>query len=58
MIIVIANSEYDEKTGRTNLITSHGIDSESLEHVVLQPVHPQFLGAVFNTELGEFVIYE
>jgi len=56
MIIVVANTEYDRVTNTYKLVTSHGIDFETLEHVVLQPVHPTLLGAVLDRELGEYVI--
>ncbi len=39
-------------------VTSHGIDEDTLQDVVLQNVHPTKLGATFDRELGEWVIEE
>jgi hypothetical protein len=56
MIIVICNEEYNEITDRYRLVVSHGLDSETLETVVLQPVHPAELGAEIHHEIGEFIL--
>lgn len=37
---------------------SHGINANTGETVIMQCVHPSQLGAVFNSEVGEFVIYD
>ena len=56
MILVIANHERNERTGRLTLVTSHGVDIDSGRHIALPQVHPGTLGAVFNENVGEYVL--
>ena len=39
-------------------VVSHGINPETDEMVILPCEHPSRLGAVFNNEIGEYVIYD
>ena len=51
-LIVIA--EIDDETGK--LVTSHGYNEDTFEHVVLPVDHPSLLGAYFDGDIGEWVI--
>lgn len=52
MIIVI--TERDEESGQ--IVTSHGVDMDTFENIVLPWVHPSHLGAKLDLTLGEWVI--
>lgn len=52
MIAVIVYREYNETTRSYDLIVSHGIDSETLDNVVLPQDCPSEIGAKFDSELG------
>lgn len=41
---------------RGQLLVSHGVDSETLQNVVLPQETPQALGATFNADVDEWVI--
>lgn len=56
MIIVIANTEKNQKTGRDQIIVSHGIDSDTGRNVILPQETPERLGAVFDPSLGEYIL--
>lgn len=56
MIIVIANIERNQKTGRDQIIVSHGIDSDTGRNVILPQESPEKIGAVFDVSMGESVI--
>lgn len=56
MIVLATVMEKDPKTGYARLIVSHGIDSETLQNVVLPQETPQALGAVLDRDLGEWVL--
>lgn len=56
MIIVITVKEINENTGREHLIVSHGIDKVTGKAVILPCETPAEIGAVFNTDLGEYVL--
>ncbi len=56
MIIVITSKEWDGKTGRMELIVSHGINSTTDKTVILPPETPETLGAVFDSKIGEYVL--
>lgn len=56
MIIVITTKEQNKKTGRTEIICSHGIDSATNKPVVLPYDSPEVLGAFFDHEIGEYVL--
>ena len=58
MIIVIANTETNRTTGRKQVIVSHGIDEQTGRHVILPQEPPERIGAVFDANIGEFVITE
>lgn len=56
MIIVITCKERNLKTGRDELVVSHGVDESTGRSVVLPCEHPQVLGAVWDASIGEFVL--
>ncbi|MDR5798957.1 MULTISPECIES: hypothetical protein [Caballeronia] len=56
MIIVIVTSERDPKTGRLRRVVSHGVDSQTDRLVVLPCDPPEAIGAVWNADIGEYVI--
>lgn len=64
MIIVITGwfGEYDRhgmKTGKKIFGVSHGVDEETGRTVILPCVNaPMDLGAKFNNDIGEWVIYD
>lgn len=58
MIVLITVYEKNEINGKMELITSHGETHGGLRRVTLPCEHPRDLGAVFNTEIDEWVIYE
>ena len=46
-------------TGEKEFGVSHGIDMNTDQIVILPPVsHPELLGAKFDQQLGEWVIYD
>ena len=53
MIVLIC---VKEETG--SIIVSHGINSDTMRDVILPQVPPSYLGAKFNHDIGEWVIYE
>jgi hypothetical protein len=56
MLIVITVNEKDSRTGVERLVVSHGIDESTGKTVILPSEHPSALGAVFDADLGEYVI--
>lgn len=56
MIVVITYTEYNPRTGRKEIRASHGVDLDSDQAVVLPNEPPAELGAVFDADIGEFVI--
>lgn len=56
MVVVITVVVTDERTGREELVASHGINAYTDEMVTLPSVHPQQLGAVIDRDLGEWVL--
>lgn len=63
MIICITGwfKTYDDNgvpTGRSEFVTSHGIDTITDEKVILPNVHPVELGAEFDGILEEWIIDE
>jgi hypothetical protein len=64
MIVVMTGrfEEFDRfghPTGKKVFGVSHGVNAESFDMIPLPPVnHPRELGAVFNEQYGEWVIYE
>jgi hypothetical protein len=57
MIVVIAVRELNETTQRYEDIVSHGVDADTLDVVVLPQELLCEIGAEFNRELGEYVLY-
>lgn len=64
MIVVMTGyfEEFDRfgyPTGKKVFGVSHGVNAETLNMISLPPVdHPRELGAVFNEQYREWVIYE
>ena len=56
MILVIVEKEINEVTGREQLVVSHGVDEVSGKVIVMPPVDPREVGAVFCAERHEYVI--
>ena len=56
MIICITTWERNPRTGKDELIVSHGVDLDTDHAVTLPCQTPQSLGAVFDPELREFVL--
>lgn len=56
MIIVITINEKNDRTGRVELVVSHGIDERTGETVTLPCESPERIGATFNAEIGEYVL--
>jgi hypothetical protein len=58
MIILICNYFKDEKTSLTNLEVDYAVN-EILESIVVPTgVHPSKLGAQWNSDIGEWVLYD
>lgn len=55
-IVVIVVKERNPNTGRLQEVVSHGVDFASGRSVVMSGDSPQQAGAVFDDELGEYVI--
>lgn len=58
MIIVVTTRERDNRTGRSKLIVSHGVDDRTGRIVILPCDTPDELGAEFDASVGEFVLAE
>lgn len=56
MIIVIVTKERNPRTGRMEEIVSHGVDADTGKTVILSCESPQAIGAVFDSEIGEYVL--
>lgn len=61
MLIVIANlfktrDKYGIPTGQTELLADYAIEEETGKTVVVPPVHPAELGAMFDRDRQEWVI--
>lgn len=52
MIHVIVLKEKNEKTGRVEEIVSHGVDSETMQNIILPQVSPREVGAVYDQDHG------
>jgi hypothetical protein len=57
MIILITFIHEDERTGRKELLVSHGVDIDTLRDVCLPQVPPSSIGR-FQTDMGEWVYEE
>lgn len=55
-IMVIVVKEKNHRTGRIEEIVSHGINLDTDQTVIMSGCSPQSVGAVFDVELGEYVI--
>lgn len=56
MIIVIVIEERNERTGRMQKVVSHGIDEATGQTVIMSCGTPESVGAVFDHDIGEYVI--
>ena len=56
-MIIIVLCEVKNRSGATEKVASHGIDTITGRQIVLPSEKPQDLGAVFNAEMNEWVIY-
>jgi len=56
MIIVITSKEKNQRTGREELVVSHGIDKRTGKTAILPCEQPQRIGTKFNAEIGEYVL--
>jgi hypothetical protein len=58
MIIVYTTKEKNSHTGRTEIIVSHGISTNTNKLVILpsEPIHT--FGAKFDAHIGEYVLHE
>ena len=54
MITVITLKEKNQRTGREELVVSHGIDERTGPTVVLPCEPPERIVAKFNAETGEY----
>jgi hypothetical protein len=55
-IVVIVVKERNPKTGRLEEVVSHGIDHATGRNVVMSGDNPLLIGAVFDNDLGEYVL--
>jgi hypothetical protein len=55
-ILVAVVDEVCKRTGRTLKVVSHGIDLETDKIVVMSGGSPESMGAVFDMEIGEYII--
>lgn len=56
MILVITVKVRNERTGREELVVSHGVDARTDRTVILPCEPPERIGAVFMAEIGEYVL--
>ena len=56
MIMVITVKEKNKHSGREELIVSHGVDAYTGRVVILPCVPPDRIGAVFNSEMQEYIL--
>ena len=61
MIILVCGDfpiyEHGVKVG-SEFVASHGVDSITLENVIVPQEHPESLGAKFDRNIGEWVLYD
>lgn len=62
MIILVTGDypiydKFGNKTDKTEFVVSHGVDDKTLDSVVLPNKAPTDIGAVFNKNIGEWVIH-
>ncbi|MGF7192267.1 hypothetical protein JOE11_005345 [Robbsia andropogonis] len=58
MIIVITFRQKNQRTGREEILVSHGIDASTGRNVILPIESPGQIGAKFCPEMGEYVILD
>lgn len=56
MIILITYTKINERTRKKELIVSHGINSTTNETIILPNVNPTELGAIYDSELCEWIL--
>ena len=56
MLLVITSFEFDDKTHRRELRSDFIQDTDTNRRFVCPGDHPRALGAVFNEQLGEWVL--
>lgn len=56
MIIVVTIYELNQKTGRKELVASHGVCCETGKTIILPTEHPSKMGAWWNEQLREWVL--
>jgi hypothetical protein len=57
-IMLICTQEVNNRTGRTEIIVSHGIDMNTDKAVVLPGETPQSMGAKYDNTIGEWILSE
>jgi hypothetical protein len=55
-VIVITYREANPITGRMETLVSHGFDTDTGRNIIMPQDTPEKVGAVFNKELGEYVL--
>lgn len=56
MIIVVLCEDRNPKTGRKEIVVSHGVDEDTMKTIILPQVPVKDLGARFDNERGEYVL--
>lgn len=54
--VLVTITEFNEKTRRNEIIVSHGVDLDTGREVVLPNETPEYLGGVFDPNMGEYVV--
>jgi hypothetical protein len=55
-ILAITYQEKNLQTGLMEILVSHGFDTDTGRTIILPQDTPEKLGAVFNKELGQYVL--
>jgi hypothetical protein len=55
-IMLITVREKNKRTGEEELVVSHGIDLETEKTIITSNEPPQFMGAKFDHDMGEWVL--
>ncbi|CAB3737669.1 hypothetical protein LMG22037_06169 [Paraburkholderia phenoliruptrix] len=56
MIIVIVTTEEDPKTGKSQQVVSHGVDTDTGKNIILPCDSPASVGAEWDSQIGEYVL--
>ncbi len=56
MIVIITEKIRNQRTNSVAVVASHRIDLDTFQNVILPSESPESLGAVFSTDLGEWVL--